>query len=163
MVTGGEPYPYIGLYDKEDNFYNELCNTNFLFDTQIPRLGMIFSTSFQCQWFTGRKRQWTDPRPASYLDTDLREHPFTDESAADGILQHMIKDDVSDIAYLYDLTPFSMYVNLKLSKRLYRDRLTVAVFVNRLFDYSPSYINVSGGRTRRYTDPYFGMEVNFKL
>lgn len=163
VVTGGEPYPYIGLYDKEDSFYNELCNTNFLFDTQIPRLGMIFSTSFQCQWFTGRKRQWTDPRPASYLDTDLREHPFTDESAADGILQHMIKDDVSDIAYLYDLTPFSMYVNLKLSKRLYRDRLTVAVFVNRLFDYSPSYINVSGGRTRRYSDPYFGMEVNFKL
>lgn len=161
-LAGGKPYPYIGLYAQEERFYNEVFNTNFLLDTQIPRLGLIFSTSFQCQWFTGRKQQWCDPQPVSYLDTDLREHPFTAESAEDGILQHMIKE-VSDLAYLYRRVPFSMYVNLKVSKRLYRDRITAALFVNRLFDYSPAYINESGGLTRRYSDPYFGMELNLKL
>lgn len=161
-LAGGQPYPYIGLYAQEERFYNEVFNTNFLLDTQLPRLGLIFSASFQCQWFTGRKQQWCDPQPVSYLDTDLREHPFTAASAEDGILQQMIRQ-AGDLTYRYRRVPFSMYVNLKVSKRLYRDRITAALFVNRLFDYSPAYINESGGLTRRYSDPYFGMELNLKL
>ena len=61
-------------------------------------------------------------------------------------------------AYLYRLTPFSMNVNLKISKRLYRDRLNIAIFVNRLFTYSPSYRNETNALVRRYSSPYFGME-----
>ena len=82
---------------------------------------------------------------------------------SDGILQHMIHDNVSKEAYLYRLTPFSMNVNLKISKRLYRDRLNIAIFVNRLFTYSPSYRNETSALVRRYSSPYFGMELNFKL
>ncbi len=161
-VINDRPYPYIGLYDDEDRFYNEVSNTNFLFDTQLPRLGLIFSTSFQVQWFYARHQQPRDPRPKSYLDTSLQEHPFTEASAADGVLRQMIRT-VSDIAYRYDRTPWSMYVNLKISKRLYRDRITAAVFVNRLFDCSPSYHDSTGGLRRRYSDPYFGLELNFKF
>ena len=124
---------------------------------------LIFSTSFQCQWFSGMKAEWCNPAPTSYLDLQLQEHPFTAESAADGILQHMIHDNVSKEAYLYRLTPFSMNVNLKISKRLYRDRLNIAIFVNRLFTYSPSYRNETNALVRRYSSPYFGMELNFKL
>lgn len=72
-------------------------------------------------------------------------------------------DNVSKEAYLYRLTPFSMNVNLKISKRLYRDRLNIAIFVNRLFTYSPSYRNETNALVRRYSSPYFGMELNFKL
>ena len=108
QLAEGTPYPYIGLYDQDDNTFHEVCNTNFLLDTQIPKLGLIFS-------------------------------------------------------YLYRLTPFSMNVNLKISKRLYRDRLNIAIFVNRLFTYSPSYRNETNALVRRYSSPYFGMELNFKL
>ena len=163
QLAEGTPYPYIGLYDQDDNTFHEVCNTNFLLDTQIPKLGLIFSTSFQCQWFSGMKAEWCNPAPTSYLDLQLQEHPFTAESAADGILQHMIHDNVSKEAYLYRLTPFSMNVNLKISKRLYRDRLNIAIFVNRLFTYSPSYRNETNALVRRYSSPYFGMELNFKL
>ena len=161
QLAEGTPYPYIGLYDQDDNTFHEVCNTNFLLDTQIPKLGLIFSTSFQCQWFSGMKAEWCNPAPTSYLDLQLQEHPFTAESAADGILQHMIHDNVSKEAYLYRLTPFSMNVNLKISKRLYRDRLNIAIFVNRLFTYSPSYRNETNALVRRYSSPYFGMELNF--
>lgn len=163
QLAEGTPYPYIGLYDQDDNTFHEVCNTNFLLDTQIPKLGLIFSTSFQCQWFSGMKAEWCNPAPTSYLDLQLQEHPFTAESAADGILQHMIHDNVSKEAYLYRLTPFSMNVNLKISKRLYRDRLNIAIFVNRLFTYSPSSRNETNALVRRYSSPYFGMELNFKL
>lgn len=157
-----KPYPYVGLYAQEDNYFYEVCNTNFLLDTQIPQLGLIFSTSFQCQWFYGHQSRYCDPWPVSYLDTQLVEHPFTEASAADGVLQQMIRRP-SEIAYLYRLTPFSMQVNLKATKRLYRDRMTIALFVNRLFDYSPSYVDETGGLKRRYSSPYFGMELNLKL
>ena len=163
QLAEGTPYPYIGLYDQDDNTFHEVCNTNFLLDTQIPKLGLIFSTSFQCQWFSGMKAEWCKPAPTSYLDLQLQEHPFTAESAADGILQHMIHDNVSKEAYLYRLTPFSMNVNLKISKRLYRDRLNIAIFVNRLFTYSPSSRNETNALVRRYSSPFFGMELNFKL
>ncbi len=162
VAIDNKPYPYIGLYAQQDNYLYEVCNTNFLLDTQIPRLGLIFSTSLQCQWFAGMQSQWCDPRPMSYLDKELHEHAFTDESAADGVLQHMIRP-ASSVAYLYRRTPFSMYVNLKISKRLYRERINASLFVNRLFDYSPSYYDETGGLRRRYSSPYFGMELNFKL
>lgn len=163
QLAEGTPYPYIGFYEQDDNTFHEVCNTNFLLDTQIPRLGLIFSTSLQCQWFSGMKVEWCNPVPTSYLDLQLQEHPFTAQSAADGILQHMIHDNASKEAYLYRGTPFSMNVNLKISKRLYRDRLNIALFVNRLFTYSPSYRNETNALVRRYSSPYFGMELNFKL
>ena len=35
QLAEGTPYPYIGLYDQDDNTFHEVCNTNFLLDTQI--------------------------------------------------------------------------------------------------------------------------------
>lgn len=162
VIINNKPYPYIGLYEQEDGRLNEMFNTNFMFDTQIPRLGLIFSTSLQCQWFLGSQNQWSNPSPTHYLDKELNKHPFTSESAENGVLHHMIRS-VSDIAHLYYNTPFSMYVNLKVTKQLYRNKIRASLFVNRLLDYSPNYINASGGLTRRYSSPYFGMELNFKL
>ena len=73
QLAEGTPYPYIGLYDQDDNTFHEVCNTNFLLDTQIPKLGLIFSTSFQCQWFSGMKAEWCNPAPTSYLDLQLQD------------------------------------------------------------------------------------------
>ena len=162
MIINNRAYPYIGLYEQEDNYMREMLRTNFMFDTQIPRLGLVFSTSFQCQWFVGSQHKQVDQWPIHYMDKDLNIHPFTSASAQDGVLQHMIRTP-SDLAYLYNNTPFSMFINLKVTKLLYRNKIRASLFVNRLLDYSPDYTNVSGALTRRYSSPYFGMELNFKL
>ena len=56
-----------------------------------------------------------------------------------------------------------MNINLKVTKTLYRDRIALAVFANKLLDYTPSYRTRYGSLVRRDVQPYFGMELNFKL
>ena len=53
-VVGQTPVSdmYIGLYDYRDGRVNEQFNTNFMLDTQIPKRGLIFTTSIQCMWWT---------------------------------------------------------------------------------------------------------------
>ena len=161
-APGGKAYPYVGYYLSTDGNLNEMCNSNFLLDTQIPRLKLIFSTSFQCLWFVGKRNSAGSSWPISYLDKELVSHPFTAESAADGILAAMIRD-YNPTLFRYEKTPFSMNINLKVTKKLYRDKMAVSLFVNRLLDYTPNYYTSYGQYFRRETTPYFGMELNLKL
>ena len=160
-VINGKPYPYIGIYEKNDSYLYESFNTNFLFDTQVPRLGLIFSTSFQCTWFTGQQTMVDDSRPVAYLDKNLERHPYTDESDADGILHQMVRE-FSSALLDYRRIPFLMNVNLKATKKLFKDRATVSLFVNRLFTLAPDY-EVNGVVKRRSGTPYFGMELMLNL
>lgn len=161
-VVNGSSYPYIGYYENEDGYVRELSNTNFTADTQIPRLGLIFSTSFQCQWYTGSRSKWKNPYPIEYIDKNNVRHPFTEEDATDGVLSALVREYNSRL-YDYIRVPFSMNINLKATKTLYHDKIALAVFVNRILDYTPSYTNRYGTVVRREVDPYFGMELNFKL
>lgn len=160
-VINGKPYPYIGIYEKNDSYLYESFNTNFLFDTQVPRLGLIFSTSFQCTWFTGQQTMADDSRPVAYLDKNLERHPYTDESDADGILHQMVRE-FSSALLDYRRIPFLMNVNLKATKKLFKDRAMVSLFVNRLFTLAPDY-EVNGVVKRRSGTPYFGMELMLNL
>ena len=64
--------------------------------------------------------------------------------------------------YTKSTIPFAMNLNLKITKKLLNDRLKLALFCNRIWDYSPSY--ESYGKTiRRHTKPYFGLEMNVKI
>lgn len=161
VMVSGKPYPYIGLYDKNDGTLYESLNTNVMLDTQIPSLGLIFSTSFQCQWFTGHQSMQDDARPISYLDKDLVSHPFTDADAQDGVLRLLIRDYTSSL-FEYTLVPFSMNVNLKVTKKLYHDKASCSLFVNKVFDVTPDYYR-NNALVRRNVLPYFGMELDFKL
>lgn len=89
-APGGQTYPYVGYYFSTDGYLREMCNTNFLLDTQIPRLKLILSTSFQCMWFLGSRNTPVSAWPISYLDENLVSHPFTAESAADGLLSALV-------------------------------------------------------------------------
>lgn len=160
--VGGKAYPYIGYYSNTDNYLRERFNTNFNTDTQVPRFGLIFSTSFQCVWFTGSQSQWRDPKPMEYVDNQGNRYPFTDASAEDGILQQLIRS-YNQLSYRYNRVPFCMNINLKVSKTLYGDRITLALFANKLLDISPSYYSALGVKVRREVNPYFGMELNFKI
>ena len=161
-APGGQTYPYVGYYFSTDGYLREMCNTNFLLDTQIPRLKLILSTSFQCMWFLGSRNTPVSAWPISYLDEDLVSHPFTAESAADGLLSALVRDSDPTL-WRYVTTPFSMNVNLKITKKLYRDKMAVALFVNKLLDYTPDYHTSDGRHLRREVTPYFGMELNIKL
>ena len=160
-VIKGKPYPYIGIYQKNDSYLYESFNTNFLLDTQVPRLGLIFSTAFQCTWFTGSQSLADDSRPIAYLDKELERHPYTEASDADGIL-HMMVRDFSSILLEYRKIPLLMNVNLKATKKLFQDKATVSIFVNRLFTVAPDY-EVNGVVKRRSSTPYFGMELMLTL
>ena len=161
VVINGKNYPYIGLYDKNDSRMYDSFNTNFLLDTQVPSLGLIFTTSFQCVWFSGQQYEADDSRPVAYLDKDLKMHPFTDESDADGILHRMVREFSSSLLE-YRSEPFYMNVNLKISKTLLREKAVASLFVNRLFTVAPDY-EINGVVKRRSSTPYFGMEISFKI
>ena len=160
-IINGKTYPYIGIYEKNDSYLYESFNTNFLLDTQIPRLGLIFSTSFQCTWFTGSQSKADDSRPVAYLDKNLVRHPFTEASDADGVLHIMVREFSSSLLE-YRRIPFLMNVNLKATKKLFHDKATVSIFVNRLFTVAPDY-EVNGVVKRRSSTPYFGMELMLNL
>ena len=161
VVINGKNYPYIGLYDKNDSRMYDSFNTNFLLDTQVPSLGLIFTTSFQCVWFSGQQYEADDSRPVAYLDKDLKMHPFTDESDADGVLHRMVREFSSSLLE-YRSEPFYMNVNLKISKTLLREKAVASLFVNRLFTVAPDY-EINGVVKRRSSTPYFGMEISFKI
>ena len=160
-MINGKPYPYIGLYDKNDSRLYDSFTSSFMLDTQVPSLGLIFSTSFQCTWFTAQQFEADDSTPVAYLDKDLVRHPYTAESAQDGVLRQM-KRQYSDALLKYTVTPFSMNVNLKISKTLFKEKATAALFVNRLFTLAPDYY-VDGVLKRRSSVPYFGMEISLKI
>ena len=53
--------------------------------------------------------------------------------------------------------------NLKVTKQLYRDRINLALFVNRLISCHPDYTS-NGVKVRQIgQSPYFGMELNFNI
>lgn len=161
VIIDNEPYPYIGLYEKDDGYLYESFNTNLMFDTQIPRLGLIFSTSFQALWFTGHRSMPDDKYPVSYIDKKLESHPFTEADAADGVKGHMVREYTPSL-YRYEREPFSMNINLKVMKKLYHDKVSCSLFVNRIFNVTPDY-HRNGVLVRRNVTPYFGLELDFRL
>ena len=161
VVINGKTYPYIGIYERNDGRLYESANTNVMFDTQVPRLGLVVSTSLQALWFTGSKSMPNDTRPTSYLDKDLVVHEYTLQMESDPVLRHLVRDYTASL-YQYQRVPFAMDVNLKVTKSLYNEKVRCAVFVNRIFDVTPDYYR-NDVIVRRNAVPYFGMEISFKL
>lgn len=162
VVVSGKIYPYVGYYEDGTSCYlRDMFNTNFLLDTQIPRLGLIFSTSFECVWYTGRKTLPYSVYPIYYIDKNLEQHPFTEESLSSGVLSEMVRTG-NETTFRFYRVPFLMNINLKVTKKLYHDKISASMFVNRIINYTPSYYSY-GTLIRRDTSPYFGMELNFKL
>lgn len=162
VVINGEAYPYVGCYKVgTQNYERDMLNTNFMFDTQIPNLGLIFSTSFECSWFTGSRTMPYSANPLYYFDKELNRHTFTEASAEDGVLAHMVRT-ANESIFRYYRVPFAMDINLKVTKTLYDDKISVSMFVNRIVNWYPDY-EINGVTMRRSGRPYFGMELNFKL
>lgn len=152
---------YVGLYDTADGRVNEQFNTNFMFDTQLPRLGLVFTTTLQCMWYVKTRRLAENGTPTAYISSaDGKLHPYDAAAAADPMLRYLERYYNPALYDNYSI-PTALYVNFKATKTIGR-YLRVAVFVNRIIDYLPDF-NSGGLTVRRSSDAYFGMEVNVKI
>ncbi len=151
---------YVGIYQWEDGSVYQNFNTNTMLDTYIERIGMIFSLSFQCAWFKSYQSLWNDGVPFAYVGVDGIERAFTEADKSDVYLKNLVYN-YSDSIFERTTTPFSMDINLKVTKRIGRF-MDMAFFVNRIVGVYPEFYR---GNTlvRRSSTPYFGMELNLKI
>lgn len=162
-VVGNIPVSehFVGLYTTDEGRINEQFNTNFMFDTQIPRWGLVFSTSIQCMWYVKTTRMRDNGTPTYYISAeDGNLHPFSEADKADPMLACLIKK-YNESSYLPQTVPPAIYINLKAKKQIGRI-LKISAFVNRLIDYLPDYTS-NGLTIRRTSSAYFGMEANLSF
>lgn len=153
---------YVGLYDTADGRVNDRFSSSFMFDTQIPRWGLIFTTTLQATWFTGQRRLEENSLPVSYLSADDGlMHPYTEADRRDPMLQHLVTTNNPSL-FETQRVPVALFVNLKATKQVGR-RLRLSAFVNRILDYLPDYFTNNGIRIRRTTEAYFGMEATLTI
>lgn len=161
QVIDNRQIQYVGLYANDDGSVREAFNTNFTLDTDVPRLKLGFSISAQCMWFTSSQRKEISNYPVQYIAPDGSIHDWKEEDAQDTYLRWLVRDNTPSL-FEKNTVPFAMNVNFKVTKKLFDDRLNVAMFCNKLWDYTPDY-DSRGTTIRRHVTPYFGLEMNIKI
>lgn len=161
IIANNRELQYIGLYDDEDGSIYRSFNTNIMFDTDIPSLNLNISLTAQNMWFTSRQTLWRDGIPTHYLDPDGNLHPYTQEDMADPYLRQLVRNFASG-SFEKITVPAATTFNLKATKSFWNNRIGLALYVNRLLAIEPDYKRY-GMTIRRYSSPYFGMELNLKL
>ena len=161
IIVNNRELQYVGLYDDTDGSEYRSFNTNVLFDTDVQRLGLNFSIGVQNVWFTSRRTLRRDGVPVEYMDVTGAVRPYTDESMADPYLRQLIRQ-FAESSFARQTIPCSSTVNLKATKTFWQKRIGLALYVNRLIAIEPDYERY-GITIRRYSTPYFGMELNLKI
>lgn len=160
-VVGNEQVPFVGIYKDDEGFTNSQLNTNFTFDTDIPVLKLGFSLSAQFLWYTSNQRNYLSEYPDEYMDRNGEIHPWDNSLEEDPQLRYLVRNYTASM-YKKNTIPMSMNLNLKVTKKLFDDRLMIAMFCNRIWDYTPDYTR-DGYTIRRHVTPYFGLEMNIRL
>ncbi|MBR8534314.1 TonB-dependent receptor [Carboxylicivirga sediminis] len=162
-VINNQPFPYAGIYDEHIGSDRTLqqFNTNFQFDTQITRLGLIFTSTIECTWFSNSENHTSGGWPVAYIDVFGQKHLFTDQDKNDPILEQLYlgKND----EYFHRLNePFGTNLNIRVSKQFKKGH-NLSFYVNNLISYYPDYYNNYHRRIQRINQPYFGMELNINI
>ena len=154
-----EHYPYYGYYTWNKGKEYQQFNTNIRFDTQIDKLGLIFSTTIQNTWYTSSKYNPNSGMPEYYFDYDNNKYTYTEEDVSDPILKFLYdnKTDFRNTREAYEAE-----INFKVTKKI-QNKMWLAFYVNRLIYIAPEYKNMDGLTVKRKAFPYFGMEFNFNL
>ena len=159
-LTGG--FPYIGIYKNDDGVKNSQLNYNLMIDTYIPKLDLTFSASVQGTLFTNNYRLGRVADPYAYMDLQGNIFEFTEADKSDTYKQWLIRN-VSETDYMSQKTSYSVNVNLKVTKSIYK-AVKASMFVNRLVNYNNPYtFNGIRYNPRNGSAPYFGMEINYNF
>ena len=161
QVIDGEQIQYVGLYKDDGGNVYERMNTNFTLDTDVPKLKLGFSVSAQFLWFTTSQRNEISNYPDQYMAPDGSIHDWQAGDEDDTYLRWLVRKNSSEL-FEKQRVPMSMNLNFKVTKKLLNDRLNVAMFCNKIWDYTPDYES-NGVTIRRYVTAYFGLEMNVKL
>lgn len=161
QVIDNRQIQYVGLYANDDGSVRQSFNTNFTLDTDVQKLKLGFSLSAQCLWFTTSQRKPVNNYPVQYIAPDGTIHQWQDSDADDMYLRWLVRD-YSPSQFEENRVPLAINVNMKVTKKLFDDRLHIAMFCNKLLDYTPDY-DSRGTIIRRHVTPYFGLEMNIKL
>lgn len=161
VIVDGKELQYAGFYDDSDGSRYQSFNTNFTFDTDVPTLRLNVSLSVQNMWFTSNQQLWKSGIPVEYIDVNGETHPWDAAMASDPALKQLLRT-YSSTAFEELRVPLATSFNLKATKKLWNDRIGIALYVNRIISITPDYERY-GTVQRRYTSPYFGMELNLKL
>lgn len=153
---------YVGLYVVDDGRVNEQLSTNLLLDTQIPKWGLIFTTSMQAMWYVSTQRLFQDGRPTHYLSyKDGMLHEFTDKDVEDNpVLKQLIRN-INPASFERYTVPPAVYFNFKATKKIGK-WFTLSMFVNKVLNITPDFTR-NGILIRRSVSPYFGMELTIKI
>lgn len=164
-ITDGKVRQYVGVYaNGNTGGHYESFNTNLTADSFLPKLGLNLSMTVQSFWYKSNQRLFRDNLPIGYYDISQTYHQYTEADRTDPVLR--LFDRKID-PYLYNefKEPIDLLVNFKATKVI-KNRVRVAMFVNRLFIYKPDYTQYGNQfirRNRAEDSPYFGMEVNIKI
>lgn len=161
VIVNNRELQYVGLYNDTDGSRYESLNTNFLLDTDLPRLNLNFSIGVQNLWFTSRQTLYREGVPVKYMTSDGSIHPYNAEELSDPYLSQLIRV-FSPASFDKMKVPSSTTINFKATKSFWKERISLAVYVNRLLTIEPDYQRY-GVTIRRYSSPYFGMELNMKI
>lgn len=162
IVVDGKRQQYLGLYQTDKGYKNQVFNSKLYIDNYFPEIGMVFLTSFQVQWFSMRQSTYENGMPLAYIDVNGVEHPFTEQAAQDPALRQLIVH-YADNAFAPSKTPMTMNINFKATKNI-GPKIRMAMYVNRLLQYNKPYtVNGVTWNTRGLNSPYFGMEINFDI
>lgn len=157
-MIGGKNIPYIGRYNDNEILVRELLNSDLRLDTYIPQIRLGLSLSFQANWYSSSQKMPLSIHPDTYISlADGVAHDYTEEDKSNTYLQ-WLQRTYNESSFERYVVPFMMITNLKATKSLFHNKLRVALFVNKLFDYSPD-IERNGYVIRRNQYPYFGMEL----
>lgn len=161
IIVNNRELQYVGLYDDTDGSRYRSFNTNFIFDTDLPSLGLNFSLTVQNLWFTSRRTLRRDGVPVKYMDIDGVIHDYGRKEMSDPYLSHLIRN-FSQATFDELKVPTSTTFNFIATKSFMQGRINLALYVNRLLAIEPDYERY-GVTVRRYSSPYFGMELNVKI
>lgn len=162
-VIGNVPVnnKYMGYYEWSERYVRERFSTNFSFDTDVPSLGLRFSITPECTWFTASKNDPINGVPTAYMDVTGTMHEYTAGSQSDPWLATLVRK-YNDTSFRRSLSPFYMYVNFKATKTFGR-HLKAALFIDRLIDVVNDYYRNGMLVRRSGASPYFGMEIKISL
>ncbi|MGM5629539.1 TonB-dependent receptor plug domain-containing protein [Apibacter raozihei] len=159
-IVNNQKLPYVGIYKDDEGYLMESFTTNFMADTYLPKLKMNFMLAIQCSWYNLTQYMKKDRYPLYYMGYDQIIHPYTEQDKTDTYLQWLYRNH-NDLDSRRE--PLSLGINLKVSKKMYNEKITLSMFVNKLYSYNQKYVIYKVVQRRTSSPPYFGMEINFKL
>lgn len=159
-----EVYPYVGIYDKARSLTLSRLNTNLWINTSIPKLKLVFTTFVQALWYsTSQLSRGESFKPSAYLDHNGVIHQIDYDTSLAQNSQLLPLDLTSQKTnFAQDKTKPDFTVNFKGTKE-FKNFGSVSFFVNHIVNVNSKYKNNYNVNQRKWTSPYFGVEVTLKL